>query len=111
MKKVQYVGLSHYREFSAADWNSLQIEDMGKTVFDRDNRGGDGLHAKGKSLAQVHEVTDAAAEYLMSEYPGEFKVIEDEDAPVNPPSLSANPEGGSLDVPPPTRKIQDSPQA
>lgn len=97
MQKVQYVGLSHYREFSAADWNSLGIEDMGKTVFDRDNRGGDNVHAKGKSLAQVHEITDAAADYLMSEYPGEFKVVED--TPVNPPSLAENLGVGALDNP------------
>lgn len=93
MPRVQYVGTSHYREFTAADWKNVGVEDQDKVVFDRDNRGGDGVHS-GRSLAQVHEVSEAAAQYLMEKEPkGDFKLIEDE--PADPAALSQEPTDAS----------------
>lgn len=80
MAKIQYTGLSHFREITAADWKSVGVEDQNKTVWERD-------------AETVLDVSDAAAEYLLKKEPkGDFKVIEDDEpeevAPIenNPPA-------------------------
>lgn len=80
MPKIQYVGSSHYRLLEASDWKNLGIEDQGKVVWDRDNRGGDGLHS-GKSLAQIHDLPQEAIDALLAVEPkSDYKIVDD--APV-----------------------------
>lgn len=78
MKKVRFHGDSHYRVIEAKDWKSLGFEGQGKIIWDRDNRGGDNVHPKSDSLAQVHEVSDEVADWLLANEPkGHFKIVED----------------------------------
>lgn len=98
MKKVQYVGDSHYREITTADWKALGVEDgPGKTVWDRDNRGGDGVHPRGKTLAKVHELEDDAADTLVAAMPKEFKVV---DEPTDLPNVGTSPDAPAFSRPP-----------
>lgn len=92
MKKVQYHGDTHYRIIEAKDWKSLGIENQGKVIWDRDNRGGDDVHPKSADLAQVHELADEAADWLLKNEPkGHFKIVD---------KSSADSSADAEDVPP-----------
>lgn len=92
MPKVQYIGTSHYREFSKADWSNVGVEDQSHVGWDRDNR------QDRKGFNQVNDVSDAAAKYLMEKEPkGDFKIIEGEESTTESTGSS--------------RRVRDNPQA
>lgn len=103
MPRVQYKGSSHYREFTKADWTGVGVEDQNKVVFDRDSRGGDGAHS-GASLSQVHELSEAAAKYLLENEPkGEFVIVEN--SAESTPPLVDEPASSGINAPTPGATI------
>lgn len=67
MRNIKYVGIADVRELDAAAFKSVGVDDQNKVVWDTRKPGGN-----------VQEVSDAAAEYLLSDTErGQF--IEDGD--------------------------------
>lgn len=73
MPKVKYVGSSNYREISAADFKSVGVEDQSGLVWDRDDR------RDRRGAAVIHDVSEAAATYLIEKEPtGDFEIVKEE---------------------------------
>lgn len=81
MTKVQYAGLSNYREITTKDWKSVGVDDQETVLWDRDGTNPDGR--KGAFLAQ--EISDAGWAWLKAN-DKEFKEVKD-DTPDELPGL------------------------
>ncbi len=79
MQSIKYVGTSNYREITAADWKSLGIEGQSGVVWDRDST--NVLHKRGAK--QVHDLEDAAVEWLLANLSNEFEVVETSSEPIS----------------------------
>ncbi len=110
MPKVQYVGISHYREITKADWESVGVDDQEAVRWDRDNR------RDKEGFSQVVEVSDGAATFLMEKEPkGDFAIVND-NGPISLPSLVAggeltHPDQPLYPAPEEVATTQDNPQA
>lgn len=111
MARVEYVGTSDFREITASDWKSVDVEDQASVVWDKNN-----LRTR-KGARKVQEVSDAALAYLMENEKGDFKVVEEAVAsdtpPADTPPVDTPPDntGGASAEGTSGRKVRDAPQA
>jgi hypothetical protein len=73
MPTVKYVGTSHYREITKADWKSVDIDHEPLKLARHDLRRAENL----RGYSQTAEVSDDVLEFLNREEPGQWKVIDD----------------------------------
>ena len=114
MTKVQYVGLSNYREITSKDWKSIDVEDQETVLWDRDETNPD----KRKNAELAHELSDAAWAWLKAN-DKDFKEVKGEEPADLPGLQDPNADAGQVDVvttasPGTTaskRKVTDRPQA
>src|SRR5215213_11929235 len=83
MPKIQYIGISHYREITKDDFKGAGVEDQEGVGWDRDNR------RDKEGFSQVNEVSEGAAGLLLKDK--EFTAVDGDDITILLP-VSAGPE-------------------
>lgn len=95
MTRLQYIGQSHYRTISAKDLKDLGFPDAGKIELQRENLD----PALSRGLESVAEVDEKLAELLVKREKGQWKILADDQDPVedpNPDEVKLDPSGTTL---------------